>query len=65
MSSLNELTDCIDLYIMTLLKMHEESLNMPKNQIRTSLSEAEQTVWNKLLDSLLTSDTGIIESIDF
>lgn len=29
-SGLNELTDCIDAYIMTLLKMHEESISMPK-----------------------------------
>lgn len=30
MSGLNEFTDCIDCYIMTLLKMHERSINMPK-----------------------------------
>ena len=29
MSGSNELTDCIDSDIMTLLKMHEKSINMP------------------------------------
>ena len=34
MSGSNEFTDCIDSNIMTLLKMHEKGINMPKIRLK-------------------------------
>lgn len=48
MSSLNEFTDCIDSYIMTLLKMHEKSINMAKIGLKPrfqSLTKQPGTNW--------------------